>query len=145
MSGNGVEYGWCVVFQGEVLARVVMPKNSCGHTQRSERHRRTSLGSDPAATSVAAARSRIVACCRILPHTQAQQLMAGSPEVVSEECCLAEVCSHVVGVEIEVVYTTGTRHMRVLVVGEMAVSRIVPDAPCRIHKHFALVNDYGWA
>ena len=72
--------------------------------------------------------------------------MAGNPEEVSEECCLGEVCSHVVGIEIEVAYTTGTPHMRVLVVSEeeMAVSRIVPDALSRSHKHPVLVSDHGW-
>jgi len=72
--------------------------------------------------------------------------MAGSPEEVSEECCLGEVCSHVAGIEIEVAYTTGTPHTRVLVVSEeeMAVSRIVPDAPSRSHKHPAPVSDHGW-
>jgi hypothetical protein len=94
----------------------------------------------------AAAQSRIVACCHILPHTHVQQLMAGSPEEVSEECCLGEVCSHVAGFEIEVGYTTGTPHMTVPVVSEeeMAVSRIVPDAPSRSHKHPAPVSDHGW-
>jgi hypothetical protein len=72
--------------------------------------------------------------------------MAGSPEEVSEECCLGEVCSHVAGIEIEVAYTTGTPRMRVLVVSEeeMAVSRIVPDAPSRSHKHPAPVSDHDW-
>jgi hypothetical protein len=94
----------------------------------------------------AAARSKTVACCHILPHTHVQQLMAGSPEVVSEGCCLGEVCSHVAEIEVEVAYTTGTPHMRVPVVSEeeMAVSRIVPDAPSRSHKHPALVSDHGW-
>jgi hypothetical protein len=101
---------------------------------------------DSATTSAAAARSRIVAWCRILPHTHVQQLMAGSPEEVSEECCLEEVCSHVVEVEIEVEYTTWTPHMRVLAVNEeeTAVSRIVPDAPSRSHKHPEQVSDHGW-
>ena len=57
------------------------------------------------------------------------------------------MCSHVAGVEIEVEveYTTGIPHMRVLVVSEeeMAVSRIVPDAPSRSHKRPAPVGDYG--
>jgi hypothetical protein len=72
--------------------------------------------------------------------------MADSPEEVSEECCLGEVCSHVAGVEVGVAYTTGTPHMRVLAVREeeMAVSRIVPDAPSRSHKHPAPVSDHGW-
>ncbi len=98
------------------------------------------------ATTSAAARARIVACCRILPHTLVQQLMAGSPEEVSEECCLGGVCSHVAGVEIGVAYTTGTPHMKVLVVSEaeMAVSRTVPDAPSRSHKHPAPVSDHDW-
>jgi hypothetical protein len=103
-------------------------------------------GGRDSAAIIAAARSKIVACCHILPHTQVQQLMAGSLEEVSEECCLGEVCSHVAGVEIEVAYTTGTPHMRVPVVSEegMAVSRIVLDAPSRSHKHPAPVSDYGW-
>jgi hypothetical protein len=72
--------------------------------------------------------------------------MAGSPEEVSEECCLGEVCLHVAGIEIEVAYTTGIPHMRVLVVSEveMAVSKIVPDAPSRSHKHPAPVSDHDW-
>jgi hypothetical protein len=72
--------------------------------------------------------------------------MAGSPEEVSEECCLGEACLHVVEVETGVVYTTGTPHTRVLDVNEeeTAVSRIVPDAPSRSHKHPAPVSDHGW-
>ena len=80
-----------------------------------------------------------------LPHTHVQQLTVGSPEEVSEECCLEEVCSHVAEVEIEVAYMTGTPHMRALVVTEeeLAVSRIVPNAPSRSYKRFAPVSDYG--
>jgi hypothetical protein len=71
--------------------------------------------------------------------------LIGSPEEVSEECCLGEVCSHVAGIGIEVAYTTGTPHMKVPVVSEeemMAVSRIGPDAPSRSHKHPAPVSDH---
>jgi hypothetical protein len=107
--------------------------------------RRGEGGRDSATVNAAARRSRIVACCHILPHTHVQRLLAGSPEEVSEECCLGEVCSHVAGVEIEVVYTTGTPHTRVLVVSgeETGVSRIVSDVPSRSHMHPAPVSDHG--
>jgi len=77
----------------------------------------------------AAAPARIDVYYRILPQTRVQQLTAGSLEAVSEECCLGEECSHVVGVE--VVCTTGTPHTRATVArGEaMAESRIAPHAP----------------
>jgi hypothetical protein len=103
-------------------------------------------GRDSVAISVAAARARMVAWFRILPHTHVQQLMAGSPEEVSEECCLGEVCSLVAGAEIEVAYMTGTPRMRVPVVSEevTVVSRIVLDAPSRSRKHPAPVSDHGW-
>jgi hypothetical protein len=103
-------------------------------------------GGRDSATTSAAALTRIVACCRILPQTHVQQSLAGSLEEVSEECCLGEVCSHVVGVETEAVDTTGTPHMRVQVVSgdEMAVSRIVPDAPSRSHKHPVPASDHDW-
>lgn len=103
-------------------------------------------GRDSATINAAARRSRIVACCHILPHTHVQQLMAGSPEEVSEGCCLGEVCSHVAGVETEVAYTTGTPHTGVPAVSEdeMVVSRIAPDAPCHTHKHPVPVSGHGW-
>jgi len=58
-------------------------------------------------TFIVAAQSRIVACYHTLPHIQfLAGWTAGSPEVVSKECCLGGVCSP--GAESESEHTRAT-------------------------------------
>ena len=80
--------------------------------------------------SAAAARSKIIVCYDVLPHTVAQRSMADSPGAASEGCCQGGEYSRA-AVGVEIAYTMRTAHARVWDVRREEEELIVesPDAP----------------
>ncbi len=84
-----------------------------------------------------AARPRIVAYCHILHRTRvlALWMMVGSPEAVSEECCLGGVCSPGAGHESEHTRETPRTKIQAARLGREKAkkSRAEGDVPSHIH------------